>query len=49
MIQCHGGELVTLRAGNVENKVLVILMEFCPHGTLFDQLEKREHKGFSEK
>jgi hypothetical protein len=24
-------------------------MEYCPNGTLFDLLETRENKGFSEK
>jgi AP2-associated kinase len=28
---------------------MVILMEYCPNGTLFDLLEKREGKGFAEK
>lgn len=23
-------------------------MEFCPGGTLFDQLEKKQHEGFKE-
>lgn len=40
---------MTIRSGNTENKVLVILMEYCPNGTLFDLLEKRENKGFTEK
>lgn len=40
---------MVLRNGNVENKVLIILMEYCPHGTLFDLLESREKKGFNEK
>ena len=46
---CYGGELVTLRNGDTENKVFVILMEYCPNGTLFDLLTERENKGFNEK
>ena len=49
IVGCFGGELVTLRNGTNELKVLVILMELCPNGTLFDLLEKREGKGFTEK
>lgn len=41
VIDCYGGDLVTLRQGGVENKVLIILMEYCPNGTLFDLLEKK--------
>ena len=41
IVGCFGGELVTLRSGSNELKVLVILMEYCPNGTLFDLLEKR--------
>lgn len=40
---------MTLKNGNVENKVFIILMEYCPNGTLFDLLSSRENKGFSEK
>lgn len=49
LVGCFGGELVSLRCGNSEQKVLVILMEYCPNGTLFDLMEKREGKGFVEK
>lgn len=49
LVTCYGGDFVILRNGNVENKVLIILMEYCPHGTLFDLLESREKKGFNEK
>jgi hypothetical protein len=48
-VNCFGGELVTLRNGNIDNKVWIILMEYCPNGTLFDLLTTRENKGFSEK
>lgn len=49
IVECFGGELVTLKNGSVENKVFIILMEYCPNGTLFDLLSSRENKGFSEK
>lgn len=49
IVECFGGELVTLKNGSHEIKALVILMEYCPNGTLFDLLEAREDKGFSEK
>ena len=38
IVNCFGGEVVMLKNGNVENKVFVILMEYCPNGTLFDLL-----------
>lgn len=40
---------MTLKSGNNENQVFVILMEYCPNGTLFDLLSSRENKGFAEK
>lgn len=49
LVECLGGQLVTLKNGTADVQVMVILMEYCPNGTLFDLLTSREHKGFSEK
>ena len=44
IVKYHGGDIIS-RNGQ---KVVITLMELCDGGTLFDLLEKKENKGFTE-
>ena len=44
IVEFFGGEIVS----RDNQRVVVTLMELCDGGTLFDLLEKRENKGFTE-
>lgn len=44
-MRCYGGEVIKESSSK---STVVLLMELCEGGTLFDKLVEREHTGFTE-